>query len=136
MSQVNFVNTFALQEKIKKAAIDGLKTVAEEVLTEAKDLAPIDKGILRMSGQVSDNNKVKFFTNDGNETQEKLTESDRDEAIFISFNTPYAWKQHENVDLNHPNGGEDHYLEKAFDRVATQERINKRVSESIGKVLR
>lgn len=136
MPKVDFVNTLALQEKYIKAGMKGLKKVGEMVATGAKDYAPIKNGFIRMSIQVSESPEVDYYDEEGNQSKINLTDSDDENVIYISANTPYALKQHESVEFNHPNGGEDHYLEKPFDQIATNQRIQKEVAEEIGKVLK
>ena len=82
------------QEVVEKAAMKGLRKLGEEILTEAKELCPVDSGTLRQSGSVRANSKNK--------------------TVEISFNTPYALKQHEEMSYNHPNGGQAKYLEQPF----------------------
>lgn len=77
--------------QLDKAVKKGLFTAGSIMLTEAKKKCPVDTGTLRRSGAVEANSK---------------------EAI-VSFNTPYAYKQHEDTTLNHPRGGEAKFLEKA-----------------------
>lgn len=82
------------QEVVEKAAMKGLRSLGEVILTEAKELCPVDSGTLRQSGSVRANSKNK--------------------TVEISFNTPYALKQHEEMSYNHPNGGQAKYLEQPF----------------------
>ena len=82
------------QDVVEKAAMKGLRKLGEEILTEAKELCPVDSGTLRQSGSVRANSKNK--------------------TVEISFNTPYALKQHEEMSYNHPNGGQAKYLEQPF----------------------
>lgn len=80
----------------REAGFQALRDGAEHILTEAIDETPIDTGTLRRSGTV--------------------TEAPSEDAVYISFNTPYAIKQHEDLTLNHPNGGKPKYLEDPFNR--------------------
>lgn len=81
-------------ELVEKSAMKGLKKLAETILTDAKKLCPVDSGTLRQSGEVKASNKNK--------------------TVEISFNTPYALKQHEEMGYNHPKGGQAKYLEQPF----------------------
>ena len=83
-----------IRETAFRAILDG----AEVILTEAIDEAPFKSGTLRRSGTV--------------------TEAPQDNAVYISFNTPYAVKQHEDLTLKHPRGGKAKYLEDPFKRNA------------------
>lgn len=82
------------QEVVEKAAMKGLRKLGEVILKEAQDLCPVDYGKLRESGTVRASRKNK--------------------TVEISFNTPYALKQHEEMSYNHPNGGQAKYLEQPF----------------------
>lgn len=83
---------------IRKAAFEAIRDGAEAILTEAIDETPIDTGTLRRSGTV--------------------TEAPREAAVYVSFNTPYARRQHEDLTLKHPRGGKAKYLEDPFKRNA------------------
>lgn len=103
-----------LVEKIvREAAFQGLHDGAEAILTEAIDETPVDTGTLRRSGTVTD--------------------APSEEAVYVSFNTPYAVKQHEDLTLNHPRGGKAKYLEDPYKRKATN--IAKLVQNRIEQVL-
>lgn len=80
------------EEEIIKAALKGQKVLAQNILGESQKLVPVDTGTLKRSGHVS--------------TERNIT--------TISYNTPYALKQHEDASLNHPKGGEAKYLERPF----------------------
>lgn len=81
---------------IREAAMDAIRTGAEHILTEAINETPIDTGTLRRSGTV--------------------TEAPAEDAVYVSFNTPYARRQHEDLTLRHPRGGKAKYLEDPFKR--------------------
>jgi len=69
------------------------KDVCEDLIGKAINLAPVDLGDLRGSGHVA---YIGDF--DAN----------------IGFNEPYAIKQHEHTEYNHPKGGQAKYLEQPF----------------------
>jgi hypothetical protein len=71
------------------------REVAEDVLTEANDLIPVDEGDLRRSGEV--------------------TAFPEQRAASITYDTPYAIRQHEDVTLNHPRQGQAKFLERAVE---------------------
>ena len=81
---------------VRETAFQAQHDGAEAILTDAIDETPIDTGTLRRSGTVTD--------------------APDDGLTFISFNTPYARYQHENLNLNHPRGGGPKYLENPFNR--------------------
>jgi hypothetical protein len=62
----------------RAAGLQALHDIAEHILTEAIDEAPIDTGTLRRSGTVTD--------------------APSEDAVYISFNTPYAAAVHEGYD--------------------------------------
>ncbi len=77
-------------DAITEAAQTGIYEAAEALLDQAIEKTPVQDGILRASGMA---------------TQEGL-------QAAVSFNTPYAVKQHEELGYQHPGGGEAKYLEK------------------------
>lgn len=85
------------EEKARKAAMEGLTTGAEVILTESKDQVPLDWGDLERSGNI--------------------TTFERELAVYISYDTPYARRQHEDLSLNHPNGRKAKYLEDPFKKL-------------------
>lgn len=109
-----YKNMGLLEEEIKKGALKGLKITAQNILGESQKLVPVDTGTLQKSGSVKLNS-------------ETLTAQ-------ISYNTPYALKQHEDATLNHPNGGEAKYLERPFNEKAGELEVN--VGNEINKILR
>lgn len=103
-----------LEEEIKKGALKGLKITAQNILGESQKLVPVDTGTLQKSGTIKLNS-------------ETLTAQ-------ISYNTPYALKQHEDATLNHPNGGEAKYLERPFNEKAGELEVN--IGNEINRILR
>lgn len=81
-------------DEIKRAAAHGLGKWAELVLTESNARVPLDEGMLERSGVAS-------------------VDGDALEAA-ISYDTPYAVRQHEDMDFRHAPGREAKYLEKAL----------------------
>jgi len=98
----------------EKAALKALRTGAESILTEAIDEAPIDTGTLRRSGTVTD--------------------APHEDAVYISFNTPYARRMHEELGHKHPHGGKAKYLEDPFNR--NKEKVIKYAILMVKKALR
>ena len=87
-----YKNLELTQEEVIAAALKGQKVLAQNILGESQKLVPVDTGTLKRSGHIS---------TEGTTTT-------------ISYNTPYALKQHEDPTLNHPKGGEAKYLERPF----------------------
>jgi hypothetical protein len=99
---------------IMATALETLHDGGRAILTEAIEETPILSGTLRRSGTVTD----------------ALMES----AVYVSFNTPYAIKQHEDLTLNHPDGGKAKYLEDPFNR--NKDKVIKMVGARIKALLR
>ena len=107
-----YKNLDITEEEIIKAALKGQKLLAQNILGESQKIVPVDTGTLKRSGHI--------------ETKDNIT--------TISYNTPYALKQHEDPTLNHPNGGEAKYLERPFnEKVGEYEEF---VSTEVYKALR
>lgn len=81
-------------DAITRGAEDGLYEAAQVLEDLAIQETPIQDGILRASARA---------TADGLHAA-------------VSFNTPYALAQHEELGYNHPNGGSAKYLEKPANR--------------------
>ena len=118
-------NKWRIKEAVKiaeEAGLKALRTGAEAILTEAIDETPIDTGTLRRSGTVTvgalpDGEQVYEAAKDGSEMKDAFPEKiGKEKAVYISFNTPYARRQHEEVGYNHPRGGKAKYLEVPFHR--------------------
>jgi hypothetical protein len=76
---------------VHAAATRGLLKGAEHLRGVAQQLAPIDEGTLRNSAAITVQSAAR---------------------VAVSFNTPYAVKQHEEVGYRHPKGGQAKYLEE------------------------
>ncbi len=124
----------------EQAGIKALRTGAEAILTEAIDETPIDTGTLRRSGTVTvgglpDGAQVYAAAEAGAEMKDAFKkEAGKEKAIYISFNTPYARRQHEELDYNHPLGGKAKYLETPFN--ANKKKVLKYADKQIKKALR
>lgn len=78
--------------KIAEADLEGLRLGGEHVLKLARDHVPIETGTLERSGMVTDDGK---------------------DTVAVSFDTPYAVRQHEDTTLRHDAGRSSKYLERA-----------------------
>ncbi|HHV98600.1 MAG TPA: hypothetical protein GXX36_03345 [Clostridiaceae bacterium] len=107
---------------VEEAALEGLRTGAEKILTEAIDEAPVESGTLRRSGTVTigsipDGTQVYEAAESGTDMSDAYPKPvGKEKAVYISFNTPYARRQHEEIGYNHPLGGKAKYLEDPFNR--------------------
>jgi hypothetical protein len=118
-------NKWRIKEAVKiaeEAGLKALRTGAEAILTEAIDETPIDTGTLRRSGTVTvgalpDGAQVYEAAESGSEMKNAFPGPEgKEKAVYISFNTPYARRQHEELGYNHPLGGKAKYLEDPFNR--------------------
>lgn len=81
--------------KAKDAAASGLHKAAEHVLEQANRLVPIEEGTLLRSGVASsDAGQLK---------------------AAVSYDTPYAVRQHEELSYSHDEGRQAKYLEQPLD---------------------
>lgn len=81
-------------EKMIAAAARGLAILGEHVLNESNDRIPLDEATLQRSGVV--------------------VVDDQTLEAAVTYDTVYAARQHEDLTLNHPNGREAKFLEKAW----------------------
>jgi hypothetical protein len=88
--RLNFGRLVAGQ--MRAAAARGLLLGAEHVLTEAQNLVPLDEGALQNTGTAS--------VDEGSLT------------AMVSYDTPYAARQHEELDWRHAPGRQAKYLEQ------------------------
>lgn len=89
-------------QRIQAAERQGIRLAAEHLLSESRKQVPVDEGILRASGAVT-----------------ILGER----AAAVSYDTPYARRQHEELGYRHPKGGKAKYLEDPG--VAKQQRCGR-----------
>lgn len=82
----------SIPEKAKDAAHSELKKIALDLMGKAQQLAPVDTGDLRGSA---------------------FNEVDGLEAV-VGFTEPYATRQHEEMEWEHPKGGQAKYLETPY----------------------
>jgi hypothetical protein len=118
-------NKWRIKEAVKiaeEAALKALRTGAESILTEAIDETPVETGTLRRSGTVTvgalpDGAQVYEAAESGSDMKDAFPGTEgKEKAVYISFSTPYARRQHEELGYNHPLGGKAKYLEDPFSR--------------------
>jgi hypothetical protein len=136
-------NKWRIKEAVKIAEDAGLKalrTGAEAILTEAIDETPVDTGTLRRSGTVTvgglpDGEQVYEAAESGSSMKDAFPGPEgKEKAVYISFNTPYARRMHEELGYNHPRGGKAKYLEDPFNR--NKKKVLKYADEQIRKALK
>lgn len=111
------LNIPELGDAIVEIAVKGQKKLAEEILADSQKKVPVDTGTLQRSGTV--------------QTKDNIT--------TISYNTPYAAKQHEDTTLDHSESlrkheqGEAKYLERPFNEKSSklEEYIRKEVNRAL-----
>lgn len=104
------VSTAGARRDARRGAVRGLQLATEHLLQVSRSHVPIEEGTLERSGTAS-----------------------VDPASLVgavSYDTPYAVKQHEDLTLNHDAGRTAKYLENAF----TSER--RTVAELIAREVR
>lgn len=84
------------EKRYRAEAAQALGQFGEIVLGEGERRAPVREGTLRASGE-----------------SELVVDGDG-ATVLLSFNTPYAARQHEETEWTHPKGGEAKYLENAI----------------------
>lgn len=94
-------------KNISDGAEKGVKLAAEHLLTEANKTVPHDEGTLERSG---------------------TTSVDGLEAA-VSYDTPYAVKQHEDLALHHDGKGQSKWLENTL--TAEAERVGDIIATAI-----
>ena len=136
-------NKWRIKEAVKiaeEAGLKALRTGAEAILTEAIDEAPIDTGTLRRSGTVTvgalpDGAQVYEAAESGSNMKNAFPGPEgKEKAVYISFSTPYARRQHEELGYNHPRGGKAKYLEDPFNR--NKKKVLQYAEKQIRKALR
>lgn len=83
-------NGAAITAAVQEAAEKGVRLAAEHLLQESRTLVPHEEGTLERSGTVSADGL----------------------RAAVSYDTPYAIPQHEDLELKHDDGREGKYLEK------------------------
>lgn len=101
-------------DKLQVKSTQGLADALLFVATESQQRAPVDTGDLRGSVKVEiDGDMYSEGVKGGGinvvgSLPEKATEG------TVSFNTKYAAVQHEQINYNHPRGGQAKYLESVL----------------------
>ena len=96
----------AISDKLNQAVAsseDGLKEVAEKIFEISQDKAPEDTGQMKKSGFIE-------YVREGDKLYAVIG-YDKDDTA------PYVVIVHENLDFNHPNGGEAKFLQNADNKV-------------------
>ena len=124
----------------QEAGLKALRTGGEKILTEAIKAAPVDTGTLRRSGTgtvgaLPDFGQTYESAQAGNDMGKAFPgETGKEKAVYVSFSTPYALRQHEELDYHHPRGGGPKYLENPHRQL--ESRVKRMAEAAIKKALR
>ena len=124
----------------EEAGLKSLRTGGETIITEAMNNVPIESGTLRRSATTSiggkpDPTPVYEAAKEGTEMKDAFPEPiGKEKAVYVSYNTPYARVQHEEMDYVHPMGGGPKYLENSFNQL--KDKIIRKAERAIKKALR
>ncbi|HHY08220.1 MAG TPA: hypothetical protein GX530_06815 [Corynebacteriales bacterium] len=136
-------NKWRIKEAVKiaeEAGLKALRTGGEKIITSAMNNVPIESGTLRRSatttvGGLPNSSEVYESAKEGNEMKNAFPEPiGKEKAVYVSYNTPYARRQHEEMDYVHPIGGGPKYLENAFNQL--KGKIIRMAERKIRKALR
>lgn len=121
----------AATQEVLNASMKALKQAGFAVASEARRKAPVLSGTLRRSICVSEGNLPDLEQTFEKAKTEKLKEekasgSSREIAVYISANTPYAHKQHEE------NKEKSKFLEKALQE--NSGKVEKYVKQELKKL--
>ena len=128
------------EKLILEVVMKALRTGAEAILTEAIDAAPVDTGTLRRSGTVTvgklpDSARIYEAAKSGNEMKDAFPDPiGKEKVVYISFNTPYARRMHEDLGYTPKRGGGPKYLETPFN--ASKAKVLKYAEKQIRKALK
>lgn len=100
MKVVNNIDLTHLTKGLSAGGADGLRIASEHLLTEANKHVPHDDGVLERSGTAS------------------VESQSGKRRGAVSYDTPYAVRQHEDMSLNHDGKGEAKWLETTMAREA------------------
>lgn len=117
---------------VKEFTPKAFTDVVLDLTGKAVELAPVKDGDLRGSGRGEINGRTvaEGKPNGSVSAKGSAPEAERLEGI-VSFSTPYAVRQHEELSYKHPQGGQAKYLEEPFSK--NQDKYIKNLSESVRK---
>lgn len=137
-------------EKLEHKSTQGLADALLYVATESQQRAPVDTGDLRGSVLVEldgvtyaegEKNNTETNNSEENNSDDKASKkTDRKINIVgelpehakkgsVSYNTEYAATQHEQINYDHPKGGQSKYLESVL--IDEQDRILKTIADKM-----
>lgn len=107
------IDLSALTEGLSAGGADGLRLASEFLLSEANKHVPHEDGDLEQSGTAS------------------VESQSGKRRGAVSYDTPYAVRQHEDMTLRHDGKGESKWLETTFAR--EREKVGEIVAAAIRK---
>ena len=100
---------------VHRGAARGLMLGAEHVLQEANILVPIEEGTLLRSGVASSDESAL--------------------QAAVSYDTPYAVRQHEELDYHHDVGRQAKYLETPINDAGVKRKVEDLIAREIKRAL-
>lgn len=110
-----------------RGSMEALKVIGDDVHRKSQDRAPLEEGTLRGSGEVA------FIVNDSRHEGDGAYAAALAQAVAlaaagalrrldveVSYNTIYAARQHEELEWEHPLGGQAKYLESVIQEDAAR----------------
>jgi hypothetical protein len=118
-------NLESIDRRTPEAARESLYEIGEETFDKTQDLVPRDEGTLAESGEL---------------VPPRFVSGGRDIELNIRYGAPgsgaedYAVRQHEDLTLNHPYGGEAKYVERpmAESYQTFRQRIGRKIRQKLG----
>lgn len=110
-----------VSERERVGAAKGLYLAAENILEMATRIVPLNEGTLMRSGLVTldEGGARTRVATDGHLYHEGGEGNlGRSQVAAVSYDTPYAVKQHEELDYQHQRGRQAKYLETPFNEAA------------------
>jgi hypothetical protein len=124
----------------RKGAARGLMLGAEHVLEEANRIVPIEEGTLARSGVASvegGSSRVEVGGPDGGPfslVRKGGTTGDVPKAA-VTYDTPYAVRQHEELDYHHDAGRQAKYLETPINDSGVKRKVEELIAREIKRQL-
>ena len=106
----------SIKKSVRKGIINGIFKSAVKIQGESIQEAPLKEGDLKGNCAIDDRKLETHL------------------EAEVGYNLPYARKQHEELDFNHPLGGKAKFLEDPFNRNIDD--VPKNIANEIKKVIK
>ena len=103
-----------VERQIRAKTIEAMDKIVNDLTRRSKQLAPLDTGDLRGAG-----------TGDVDTIGDNIVGT-------VTFDKPYAMRQHEDMSFNHPKGGQAKYLEQPLNE--NRDRYKEFIKDKIKEV--